>query len=283
MCNQAVPATFIHYQTNTEIKLFQTMTRPLLVMFDTDSKQVNLFCEALGKRANKAGWNLAGGNIIDIPDTNSNLRNLITEYGSLTKMDIKYSQGPIKDAIKKGPEFNPILAKSSNNTIAGNPVGELLFKLLMTKEVMNTRFTLLLLRENLTNLDSHMTTVNSSIDLFNQYVIQNQEYLKTRDESTSNLMTISFKAYLVESDGNFVCSIMTKKDTYNDGVGLTVDTLMSHTDNKYKILKQQGTWNAMLPKQEQIEMLASTLKKLKDNNLKLSQQVKDGTSTKQQN
>eukprot|EP00957_Ditylum_brightwellii_P117568 8966712-Ditylum_brightwellii.AAC.1 len=43
-----------------------------------------------------------------------------------------------------------------------------------------------------------------------------------------------------------------------------------------EILKQQGTWNATSPEQEQIVVLASTVKKLKDSNLKLSQQVKYG-------
>eukprot|EP00957_Ditylum_brightwellii_P178757 13615994-Ditylum_brightwellii.AAC.1 len=44
----------------------------------------------------------------------------------------------------------------------------------------------------------------------------------------------------------------------------------------YEILKHQGTWNVTSPKQEQIVALASTAKKFKDDNLKLSQQVKSG-------
>eukprot|EP00957_Ditylum_brightwellii_P040292 3049030-Ditylum_brightwellii.AAC.1 len=97
-----------------------------------------------------------------------------------------------------------VLAKSEHYTIAGNPVGELLFKLLMTKVVMDTRAMALHLRENLTNLDLYMATVNSNIEFFNQYIKQNQEGLKARGESTDNLMTNLFKAYLVSSDGNFV-------------------------------------------------------------------------------
>eukprot|EP00957_Ditylum_brightwellii_P134024 10218742-Ditylum_brightwellii.AAC.1 len=51
---------------------------------------------------------------------------------------------------------------------------------------------------------------------------------------------------------------------------------MSHTKLDYEILKQQGTWNTTLHKQEQIVALASTSKKLKDDNLKLSQQAMPG-------
>eukprot|EP00957_Ditylum_brightwellii_P053948 4086533-Ditylum_brightwellii.AAC.1 len=42
---------------------------------------------------------------------------------------------------------------------------------------------------------------------------------------------------------------------------------------KYELLKQQGIWNTTSPEQEKIVALASTAKKLKDHNLKLSQQV----------
>eukprot|EP00957_Ditylum_brightwellii_P000442 34246-Ditylum_brightwellii.AAC.1 len=45
---------------------------------------------------------------------------------------------------------------------------------------------------------------------------------------------------------------------------------------KYEILKQQGTWNTMSPEQEQIVALTHTTKNIKDDNLKLSQQVKSG-------
>eukprot|EP00957_Ditylum_brightwellii_P111895 8533442-Ditylum_brightwellii.AAC.1 len=51
---------------------------------------------------------------------------------------------------------------------------------------------------------------------------------------------------------------------------------------KYEILKQQGTWNRTSPEQEQIVALSSTTKKLKDDNLKLSQQVKSGGPDRKQ-
>eukprot|EP00957_Ditylum_brightwellii_P105172 8017080-Ditylum_brightwellii.AAC.2 len=74
----------------------------------------------------------------------------------------------------------------------------------------------------------------------------------------------------------------TKKDAYSDGANITVDTIMTSANTKYKILKQQGTWNAMLPEQEQIVALTSTVEKLKDDNLKLSQKVKTGNNFKKQ-
>eukprot|EP00957_Ditylum_brightwellii_P184530 14054814-Ditylum_brightwellii.AAC.1 len=87
-------------------------------------------------------------------------------------------------------------------------------------------------------------------------------------------MTNLFKAYLVASNSNCVRYTRTKNNAYNNSDYVTIDTLMSHVKMRYEILKQQGTWNAMQPEQEQIAALVSTAKKLKDDNLKLSQQVK---------
>ena len=48
------------------------------------------------------------------------------------------------------------------------PVGELLFKLMMKKSIIDTRATETHLQENLKNLDIFLLTVNSNIENFNQ-------------------------------------------------------------------------------------------------------------------
>eukprot|EP00957_Ditylum_brightwellii_P026426 1999329-Ditylum_brightwellii.AAC.2 len=47
-------------------------------------------------------------------------------------------------------------------------------------------------------------------------------------------MTNLFKAHLVASDGNFVRYIVTKKDAYDNGTDISVNTLMAHTKTKYE-------------------------------------------------
>ena len=96
-------------------------------------------------------------------------------------------------------------------------VSEFLFKLMIQKSVIDKRATSTHLRENLTNLDAYMSTVNSDIENFNQYVQVNVDGLKARGESTHNLIINLFKAYQVASDGKFVRYIKTKRDQYNDG------------------------------------------------------------------
>eukprot|EP00957_Ditylum_brightwellii_P057887 4388907-Ditylum_brightwellii.AAC.1 len=64
------------------------------------------------------------------------------------------------------------------------------------------------------------------------------------------------------------------KDDYDDGEDFMVKTLMQKASIKYKVLKQQGTWNALSPEQEQLVALNSNIEKLKDDNLKLKRNFK---------
>ena len=110
-----------------------------------------------------------------------------------------------------------IVAESNKCMDDETPVDELIFKLMMQKAVIDTRATSTHLRENLNSLDTYMSTVNSDIENFNQYVQVNVDGLKARGESTHNLIINLFKAYQVVSDGKFVRYIKTKRDQYNDG------------------------------------------------------------------
>ena len=67
-------------------------------------------------------------------------------------------------------------------------VGDLVFKLTMKKVVIDTRETATYLRENLTNLENYMSTVNSDIENFNQYLKVNEDGLKSGGERTDYLM-----------------------------------------------------------------------------------------------
>ncbi len=77
-----------------------------------------------------------------------------------------------------------------------------------------------------------MSTVNSNIELFNQYVKTNKEGLVARGERTDDLLTNLFKAYLVVSDQEFVRYIKAKKDEYDDGGDIDEDKLMTLALNK---------------------------------------------------
>ena len=96
-------------------------------------------------------------------------------------------------------------------------VGELLFKLMIQKSIIYTRATSTYLRENLANLDTYMSTVNSDIENFNQYVKVNVDGLKARGERIDDIIINLFKAYQAASYGQFVRYKKKKRDQYDDG------------------------------------------------------------------
>ena len=103
------------------------------------------------------------------------------------------------------------------------PVDELLLKLMVKELVIDTMEIATYLRDNLTNLDNYMSTVNSDTEKFNQYVKVNIDGLKARGERTDDLMINLFKSYQVASDGEFVRYIK-KNDT-----NMTMDTTYPQT------------------------------------------------------
>jgi hypothetical protein len=86
-----------------------------------------------------------------------------------------------------------IVSEAESYTMGGTHSGIMLFKLLMRNANTDTRAMASQLRENLTNLDSYMSTVDLNIELFNQHVKVNREGLTARGESSDDLITNLFK------------------------------------------------------------------------------------------
>ena len=78
----------------------------------------------------------------------------------------------------------------------------LYFKLIMSTTVVDTRATASHLRENLTSLNSCMTSVNSNASLFKLHVKENRQGLKA--DHMDNLMINLFKGHMTTSDKYFV-------------------------------------------------------------------------------
>ena len=102
----------------------------------------------------------------------------------------------------------------------------------------------------------------------------NVDRLKTRDERTDDVTINFFKVYQVASDGEFLRYIKTKRVQYDAGYNIIEDELMTSSLNKYEILCKDNKWKSMSPEQEQIIALASVVKKLKYDNLKLANNFK---------
>ena len=71
-----------------------------------------------------------------------------------------------------------IFEEDDNYRANGIDIGTLYFKLLMSKAVVDTTATARHLRENLTSIESCMTSENSNIESFNLYAKENNQSVK---------------------------------------------------------------------------------------------------------
>ena len=75
---------------------------------------------------------------------------------------------------------------------------------LKQKAIIDYWATLSLMRENLSNLDSHMATMKSDIEEFNRFVNLSYQDPQASSESYDNIMVHILKACQVASDCEFV-------------------------------------------------------------------------------
>ena len=294
---------FIDCSTTDGKKLFKAATESLPCAFDVEPQNINLFCEKIQDRAVTAGWKQGNGNIMSVPDANNQQRDLITEHGRLTLDNIRAYVNTYAGNANQAQNENrraqndcqfylclssslaeagniKLIAEQDTHAINGRPSGSLFFKLSMQKAIVDARATSSHMRENLTNLDTCITTIDSDIAKFNQHVKVNREGLKARGETTDDLMINLFKGYLNAADREFVEHMKLKKNACDDGDDITADQLMSLALDKFENLRTEGKWMALSPEQEQIVALSAQFDKLKDDNLRLSKALKKSAKNK---
>jgi hypothetical protein len=177
---QVAPARYIRYSEATGIKLWNSASASLPTKWAVDSEGLSRFNEHGVDREMQSGWNAPGASIMMIPDVNGVLRHLIHNYGKLTPEDVDafvttfigqethQSQNDVQlyyciaNTLDERGHLR-ILSEAESYTMGGTHSGIMLFKLLMKKENTDTRATASQLRENLTNLDSYMSTIDSNI------------------------------------------------------------------------------------------------------------------------
>ncbi len=85
----------------------------------------------------------------------------------------------------------------------------------------------------LLSLDQYITTIDSDIGRFNQYVKLLLQLLTARNQSTSDLLINLFKGYGAASDKFFRIWLGRKQDDHEEGEEMTPDKLMLAAKNKY--------------------------------------------------
>jgi hypothetical protein len=110
-------------------------------------------------------------------------------------------------------------------------------------------------------LDLYMPKSGYDITKFNHYVKSQMLVLTARGEQSQDLVTNLFKAYCTVKEAEFCTYIKNKESNHEDSlIQLNYETLLDLADNRYKILKAQGRWNAPSQEEEKIIALEAKLK-----------------------
>ena len=200
------------------------------------------------------------------------------EYGCLSTDDITYFVNSYANTETRQAQNDSFLCELLLNSVTekfhtklvghskeydvlGHSSGSLLFKLMISKAIVDTKATSSLHRERLMDLDKQMGRVNSNITEFNHFVKINMEALAARGEAMDDIMVNLFKGYLAAHDPDFVDYMKDQKNKYMlEEVVIEPEKLMALAESKYTIQKDNNEW--MVDKEDsKIVALASTVEK----------------------
>lgn len=134
--------------------------------------------------------------------------------------------------------------KSEDYVLNGITAGVPLLKVIIDDSGIETHATVTNIRTQLSKLDEYMATVDSDIQKFNIHVKTLMNGLRNHRQTSTDLLIHLFKGYKACSDVEFVQFIRRKEETYEEGVDLLPQRLMTLAEEKYKIRINRGDWKA---------------------------------------
>jgi hypothetical protein len=151
--------------------------------------------------------------------------------------------------------------------------GVALLKVIIRESHLDTNATTNQIRTKLSTLDMYITTVNSDIGKFNQYVKLLVQSLTARNQSTSDLLINLFKGYSTVSNEVFRAWLSRKQDDHEEGEEITPDELMQAAKNKYDAMVEKGTWNAPTAEEKIVALEAKLTSSMKNLNKKVTYEL----------
>lgn len=273
----------IDYSTSEGIKLYRSATYQLVPEdehFNVEPSTRRALIKAFADRSFEHGWNASTLSVPDdLEDELGAQKNLLTQYGEISLEHLRahaetYVDTETRAAQDSLQQYLCLMASLSptgkqkvtiweaDYTVNGIPCGALLFKVIMRAAHIDTHATSMHIRKQIASLDKYMATINSDITRFNEHAQELIQDLAARGETTTDLLTNLFEGYLAVSDKNFVQYVERKQQDYDEGQDIDPDTLMILCENKFKILKQRGQWNAPSAEEEKIIALEAQIKSL---------------------
>ena len=270
----------ISYATSAGAKLFKGATTPLEPAFDLKPENLVVFLANLANRSDTYGWTLS---ILSVPPDLNQPDRLISipeQYGQITLEQIRayvttYINGQtraaqddwqlylcLKESLTPTAKAAVLLA-TRDFTVNGRRSGAALLKVIIDKAYLDTHATTRIIRENLTQLDTYMVSVNHDVRKFNDHVQTQLDALAARGETVQDLVSKLLKGYSAVKDKAFERFIELENDAFNETGTKDPRVLMDQALKKMETLKQTNKWMIPSSEESQIIALQAELNKLK--------------------
>ena len=156
-----------------------------------------------------------------------------------------------------------------------------MLRIIIRESIVDTNATQHHLREQLSKLDQYAIRVNGDIEKVNQHAQDVLNSLTARGATTQDMIPNLFKAYEAVPDKAFKAYILKKKDDYDEGFEIDAQKLMKLAENKFKMLIEDGLWQAPDEQAEKIIALEAQIKKIESNKSKSKTKKSDKKSNKE--
>jgi hypothetical protein len=285
-------ADLLNYELPGDAKIFASATVKLATTFSLNKPNVSILLAELGDRSNSASWTTtlqvdigavpAAPGVAAIPAVRIDL---LQDYGRLTltqlRVPVMAYQAAMDRHAQNGYQFYLALTNSVDEDTKGKmqrekgefmtgaagdvPSGMLYFKKLMMKAEVDSRAMASHIRDNLGSLDTYiLTTANSNISDFNDYVRNQMAALSARGETTHDLLNNLFKAYAraeCEEFRDFVKDA--RRDWERNRRAYEPEILMNECHDEYNRLLLLSRWGVRTEQEEHIITLRAEIAHLK--------------------
>ena len=275
--SKAIPGV-IDYSTKFGAAIWNNNTKPLTEKYNLDPKTLSGFLSLVKERVEVAGWDMT-------IDVNGTKIDVLTHYGTVTPEQVKQTGLLVTAGQDRAAQNSYQLAhflresltehakmklavKETDYTTNGVTHGLSLLKAVIGAASIDTRYTIVHIKKQISSLFQEMLANDNNIVNFNAKANMLEQELLARGGTISDedLMLHLFEGYTSCSDAEFVRYIeknIWQRYLDNDLLDLDSKTFMTRAADKYKQRLEAGVWLQPTPEQKQIVALSAELDKMK--------------------
>jgi hypothetical protein len=265
----------INYTMKVGMMIYDKGCNKLTTEFDMKSSRTIVYTTKLQAKCIKMGWHMCTQQIINFINAIGSTINDVHQYGQINAATLQAkckvfckSTGALFQA--RARQNNTMMSKCIMKTLTPAArvrllpfqgeyeIDDIIYTPLVHKKIMalatiNLVDTTKTLRSNLRELPTYCFTIKGDIKLLHSYFNTNYMQIIARGATVGNFFEILFSEYMVVPCHNFRRHIKRKQDAYMDGtLTLTHKELIMLATNKFKLLKQEGTWGTKSPDEDKI-------------------------------